>query len=356
MKLTANDIVHAIERLPKNISYNYIHKATSTKIRVVAVHSPDGPILIGRYDPNKKKGQGDEKRESISTEMIWRIANAFSKAVPVNFDRVLGGSYNTRSALEALMAHTPEFYCCFPGRIEILNAKPTIKTGHKHLMWDPDHPHEQGKVCHKDVDMVISEIPTADAIYESIVLGETPTDKVEIELKRRHSQIQIALMKIGLQLGSRIWIAYNDRAIEYEGKKLGETAGVIPRLEDEKLVSQYEEALKAARLIDVIWFKNAKHMPAVFEIEHSTGVVTGLSRMKTFKDGIPEFPTRWVIVAPDELRNKVIAEANKDQFKPLKTFYFPYSAVEELYSLCQRRNITGVDDEFLVSFMVPCLN
>jgi type II restriction enzyme len=33
--------------------------------------------------------------------------------------------------------------------------------------------------------------------------------------------------------------------------------------------------------------------------------------MKNFKDKFPPFPTRYVIVAPDEDRDKVIKEANK---------------------------------------------
>ena len=49
--------------------------------------------------------------------MIWRVANAISEGEPINFDRVLGGSYNTRSVLESLLASTPEFYYCYPGRI-----------------------------------------------------------------------------------------------------------------------------------------------------------------------------------------------------------------------------------------------
>ena len=55
-------------------------------------------------------------------------------------------------------------------------------------------------------------------------------------------------------------------------------------------------------------------MPAVMEVEHSTGVTSGLSRMKNFKDKFPPFPTRYVIVAPDEDRDKVVKEANKPQF------------------------------------------
>jgi type II restriction enzyme len=127
-------------------------------------------------------------------------------------------------------------------------------------------------------------------------------------------------------------------------------------LKEVKLMSAFDDAIQAALLIDCIWFQNGKLMPAVMEVEHSTGVTSGLSRMKNFKDKFPPFPTRYVIVAPDEDRDKVIKEANKPQFKDLNTRYFTYSAVEELYALCQRRKLKGVTEDFLDCFMEPILN
>jgi type II restriction enzyme len=77
--------------------------------------------------------------------------------------------------------------------------------------------------------------------------------------------------------------------------------------------------------------------------------------MKNFQDRLPEFPTRWVIAAPDEDRDKVLRECNLPQYSSLKARYFPYSAVEELYSLCQKRKIKGVTEEFLDCYLEPCL-
>ncbi|VAW24722.1 Putative type II restriction enzyme NmeDIP (Endonuclease NmeDIP) (R.NmeDIP), partial [hydrothermal vent metagenome] len=88
----------------------------------------------------------------------------------------------------------------------------------------------------------------------------------------------------------------------------------------------------------------------------STGVTSGLTRMKNFFDRFPPFPTRYVVVAPDEDRNKVVKEANKPQFADLNTKFFPYSAVEELYALCQKRKIRGVTEEFLDCYMETIVN
>ena len=126
-------------------------------------------------------------------------------------------------------------------------------------------------------------------------------------------------------------------------------------MKDENLLKSFDDAVQAALMIDCIWFKNGKLMPAVMEVEHTTGVTSGLSRMKNFKDRFPPFPTRYVVVALDEDREKVVQEANKPQFRDLDTRYFPYSAVEGLYVLCQRRRLRGITEEFLDCYMEPVL-
>jgi len=357
-KLSASNLVASINQLDKNTFYNYVNPKTKGIIKIDSVDLPEGPVRIKRWDSSKKGTEATAKVETISSEMIWRVANSFYQNQPINLDRVLGGSYNTRSVLEALLAHTPEFYFCYPGRIENKAGFTSIKHGHKHLIWKPDAPHRMGVKEEITTEIVISEMPALDAFYDSLVLTENniETQELDIAIQRRHAQIQIALYFIGHQLNFRTWIAQNDKGILYQNKKIGEYEGVISSLKDEKLMSAYSDAIQAALLIDCIWFKNGKLMPAVMEIEQSTGVTSGLSRMKNFKDKFPPFPTRYVIVAPDEDRDKVIREANKPQFKDLNTRYFPYSAVEELYALCQRRKIKGISEEFLDCYMEPILN
>jgi len=357
MRLTASNLVKAINSLPYDQWFEYISEKSSTKVNIVNITKPEGPITIKRYQPPKEK-PSDAKEVSISTQMIWRIANAFVENVPINFDRVLGASYNTRSALETLIAHTPQFYWCTPGRIELANSTKEIKSGHKHLVWLPDAPHQNAVLEKFETDIVISEIPSANAVYEALQVPNIISEGItNINVQRRHLQIQIALIEIGHQLGFRTWIARNDQGITYGDKKVGELDGIIMRLDQERLLQAWNEALKAAMHIDCIWFRNGKFMPAVMEVEHSTGVVTGLARMKRLKDQLPSFNTRWVIVAPDEDRSKVLKEANEPQFQDLKTMFFPYSAVDELYALCQKRKLNNkaVNEEFLDCFMEPCL-
>lgn len=353
-RLTAYDIVKAINQLPKDRAYHYVNPRTRGQIHIVRVDMPEGPVVIKRYDPSSGESLKSAREESISTEMIWRIANAFKTGQPINFDRVLGGSYNTRSVLEALIAHTAEFYFCYPGRVEDIDGTTRIKRGHKHMVWLPETPHKTGVTEETETDIVISEVPNLDVFYDALVVPDELTRPgIDIDVQRRHAQMQIALIYIGLALGFKTWIAQNDKGIIYKSKRLGELNGVIVNLGSEKLVSGFPNAVKAATLIDCIWFKNGRLMPAVIEIEHSTGVTSGLTRMKGFQDALPPFPTRYAIVAADEDREKVVREANREQFKKLNVRFFPYSAVEEMYGLCQRRRLQGVTEEFLDTFMEP---
>lgn len=365
-KLTAFNLVHAIDQLPTNRDYDYINPSTPGKIRIVSVTKPGGPIVIRRWDPSK--GESYQKKlhkgilinntdVSISEDGIWRYANAFAEGIPVNIDRILGASYNWRSVLETLVAYTPEFYYCYPGRNMNINGKWSVKRGHKHVMWLPSIPHAKGVLTEAETDMVVSELPMQAAVYDDILLPPTfsaVSENMSDEELRRHTMIQIALYIIGLSLGFNTYIAQNDQGIQYKGKRLVEHEGMLHSLGESKLLSNFGDAVYAGRLIDVVWFENDHLMPAVMEVEHTTGVTSGLSRMLNFKDKVRFIDARFVIVADDELRDKVFQECAKPQFSKLKARYFPYSAVEELYAFCSRKShLVGVTDEFLDNFMEP---
>lgn len=354
MRITAYNLVKSISQLPRDVNYNYISSANKGLIHIDNVVLPSGPIYISRWNPTKGETLKNAKQATVSSEMIWRVANAFNVGEPINFDRVLGASYNTRSVLESLIALTPEFYYCYPGRIMDIDGHSTIEHGHKHLVWLPDEPHRQGVLVEKKMEnMAISEIPSRSVTYDNLILPDNMVigGEIDIEVLRRHTQIQIALYLIGLQLGYRTWIAQNDKGIFYKDKPLIEQPGIIPNLGKENIISAFQGAESSAKFIDCIWFQNGKLMPAVMEVEHTTGITSGLTRMKGLQDCVPALKTRYVIVAPDEDRDKVVDEANRPQFRCLDTRYFSYSAVEELYYICTNRKLHGVNDEFLDCYM-----
>ena len=79
-------------------------------------------------------------------------------------------------------------------------------------------------------------------------------------------------------------------------------------------------------------FPLPRNRKAVTEVEHTTGVTSGLTRMKGLYDMIPEFKIRYVIVAPDEDRDMVIEKCNRPQFVCLDARYFSYSSVRRTVS------------------------
>lgn len=353
-RITAYNLVRAISQLPRNVNYNYINPKTRGLIHIDNVVLPAGPIQIRRWEPSKRQSYEQAKQISISSEMIWRVANAIHLGEPINLDRVLGASYNTRSVLETLIALTPEFYYCYPGRIKDIDGHSSIEHGHKHLVWLPSQPHDVGVLVEKTMEnMAISEIPVQSVTYDNLVLPDNMIigGEMDIEVVRRHTQIQIALYLIGLQLGYRTWIAQNDKGIVYKDKPLIEQNGIVPTLSNENIISAFPGAEVSARFIDCIWFQNGRFMPAVMEVEHTTGITSGLTRMKGLQDAMPALNTRYVIVAPDDDREKVIQEVNRPQFKSLDARYFSYSSVEELYYICTHRNLHGVTQEFLDCYM-----
>jgi type II restriction enzyme len=217
MKLTASNIVKAILNLPRDQWFEYINEKTRSQVRVKSAAGPEGPIYVERRNPTKNSGEASTA--TLSSAMIWRIANAYAPNVPINFDRVLAGSYNTRSLLEALLTHTPEFYWCIPGRIELINSSSEIKRGHKHIVWMPDSPHQNGVLTESKTgsEQAISEIPTQTIIYDSLAITEKSlSSEIDIDVKRRHLQIQIALIEMGFNLALELGLLITTRAFNTE--------------------------------------------------------------------------------------------------------------------------------------------
>jgi len=164
--------------------------------------------------------------------------------------------------------------------------------------------------------------------------------------------MQVALVKIGNALNFRTWIAKNDRSIPLGDSQLGKLDGVLQSLEEIPIFHS-AEMRQAVSLIDCVWFTpDFKFIPAVIEVEHSTGVTSGLTRMLKFRETMPSWNTRFTIVADSSLRNKVVSEGNNTVFRRLQTKFMSYATVRELYGLIQKYNLSGVVEQ---NFIEPFL-
>ena len=149
-----------------------------------------------------------------------------------------------------------------------------------------------------------------------------------------HSQIQTLLGAIGTSKDFDIWIPANDRT------KLdwNITKKFIPR---DNLPNGFERVENILSEVDVIWMqKGSNNMNALFEVEHSTPIYSGLLRFNDIHLVSPELKTRFSIVANAERRSLFSRQVSRPTFKAsgledLCTF-FDYTDVHNWY----RRIIT----------------
>jgi hypothetical protein len=123
-----------------------------------------------------------------------------------------------------------------------------------------------------------------------------------------HSQIQTLLGSIGSFKNYDVWIPTIDRI------KLD---WVITRQFSckDNLPLGYEQIENILHEIDVIWLqKGANDIKALFEVEHSTPIYSGLLRFNDILLAIPGLRPRFSIVANEERRSHFMRQLNRPTF------------------------------------------
>lgn len=131
MNITIEHILELIEALPKDKNFDYV-SGGETKAKLVSVDKDNVKVDIVRVNAD-----GTEKNASMTTDTLNTLAKNIRENEPFKFDNVLNGSGNVRSTMEAIFAHTTEFYSC-----KINNVK--------HLAWVPSMPHKIGEIVSYD--------------------------------------------------------------------------------------------------------------------------------------------------------------------------------------------------------------
>lgn len=145
-----------------------------------------------------------------------------------------------------------------------------------------------------------------------------------------HEAMIYALAKLGQYAGCSIWIGKKEQSDEFAGEKFSELSlATLPQLGG---IS--EEAMRIIEQIDVLWLKGNMIISA-FEVEHTTGVITGLARFHDLLRTIPMIRMDMYIVAPDERKRKVIREFNRPAIREIakkaKWKYILYSDLLKKY-------------------------
>jgi len=123
-----------------------------------------------------------------------------------------------------------------------------------------------------------------------------------------HSQVQTLLGAIGARKGHEIWIPPNDRSkLDWILSSRFDLHGVLPQL------SSTVDAILSE--VDVIWLrKGSSDFAALFEIEHSTPVYSGLLRFNDFHLVTPTMKPRFSVVSNDTRRSLFARQVNRPTF------------------------------------------
>ena len=138
------------------------------------------------------------------------------------------------------------------------------------------------------------------------LIGE---NKIAIVPDFNHSQIQTFIGSIGTMKGYDVWVPANDR------NKLDWTLSDKFPCRDE-LPRRYAAINDVIREIDVLWLRRgSSEMSAMFEIEHSTQVYSGLLRFNDLHLIEPHLKAKFSIVAKEVRRALFLRQISRPTFK-----------------------------------------
>ena len=139
------------------------------------------------------------------------------------------------------------------------------------------------------------------------LLGAHQSKETRVALD--HSYYQGLLLEIGNAENHQTFIPDQDKNKQF----LHTTLGKLRTLQRIHQFS-YEQTVKRASMIDVIWF-NRREMPyAVFEVEHSTDFTNALSKYVALQD----FNTRFYVVASKDKGRQFEGKIVRDEYHPIK--------------------------------------
>jgi hypothetical protein len=142
-----------------------------------------------------------------------------------------------------------------------------------------------------------------------------------------HSQVQTLLGGIGATKGFEIWIPTVDRT------KLDWTISSVFNLAH-SLPPSLTSISEIAEEIDVIWLIRGGGYPvALFEIEHSTPIYSGLLRFNDVHLVLPNLKLRYGIVSNDERRSLFVRQLSRPTFE--------VSGLKEICAFFEYRNVYG---------------
>ena len=124
-----------------------------------------------------------------------------------------------------------------------------------------------------------------------------------------HSQVQTLLGAIGSAKGFDIWVPPNDR------DKLDWS--ISARFDSpERLPHGFENVKRVIQEVDVIWIRRGSgELRALFEVEHSTSIYSGLLRFNDIHLVAPSLRPTFSVVANEQRRQVFVRQLNRPTFQ-----------------------------------------
>lgn len=151
--------------------------------------------------------------------------------------------------------------------------------------------------------------------------------KLKPSLEFSHSQIQTFLGAIGNIKGYDVWIPQNDRSkIDWSlTRKFDFREGLPP---------EFGNVHDVLQEIDVIWLERGSNkIRALYEVEHSTPIYSGLLRFNDVHLIAPNLKPRFSIVANDARRSLFVRQIKRPTFQT--------SGLTELCTFFEYVNVAG---------------
>lgn len=142
-----------------------------------------------------------------------------------------------------------------------------------------------------------------------------------------HSQIQTLIGAIGIHRGYDIWIPSIDKGrLDWNITSRFECRVNLPE--------RYSKVIEVVREIDVMWLKRGStELTAMFEVEHSTPIYSGLLRFNDLHLIEPNLKPKFSIVSNDLRRALFLRQINRPTFK--------MSGLSELCNFLEYKDVYG---------------
>lgn len=124
-----------------------------------------------------------------------------------------------------------------------------------------------------------------------------------------HSQVQTLIGAIGRIKGYDIWVPPNDRnRLDWALADSFTCKNILP--------PRYDKITDVVKEVDVIWLeRGSSELKALFEVEHSTPIYSGLLRLNDLYLIEPHLKSKFSIVSNDMRRSLFLRQINRPTFK-----------------------------------------